>query len=354
MYLGRRTNDDWRTNTLKVIYTERISGKLSLIVNYQVENNLSHDDKRSYNLVENPAGKDQDGAFSSKMNSNIWSNQGGLAINYVAPKFVLKAGNNVRSIAMDLESELDNYKLKRNFLNWNPSGGIQYTVKQYSVLQLNYTGNSINPERTQLLPLKFNNGQLVTYLANPDLDNSFSHKISGDYNTAKVVSNVYTGGNGSVTFITNPIAQAINVTAAGKYIYRFVNMSGYTNMNYDLMAYYGRQLPFNIQMIAALNTSGGKSFNLTDDNVNKLTYHTYGAGLETYKSRQKKYSTYLLVKAGYNIISLLCNQLLRITFHSLKSNRVWRFIFLRSLKYIQMPIISGNRSLRRLVTISAV
>jgi len=301
LYLGRRTNDDWRTNTLKAIYTTPISGKVSLVVNYQVENNLSHDDKRSYNLVENPAGKNEDGAFSSKMNSNTWSNQGGLAINYTAPKLILKAGNNIRSIAMDLESEFDNYQLKRNFLNWNPSASIQYTVKQYTELRLNYTGNSINPERAQLLPLKFNNGQLVTYLSNPDLDNSFSHKISGDYNSAKVVSNVYTGGNGSVTFTTNPIAQAINVTTAGKYIYRFVNMPGYTNMNYDLMAYYGRQLPFNIQMIAALNTSGGKSFNLTDDNVNKLTYSTYGAGLEIYKSKQKKYSTYLLAKAGYNI-----------------------------------------------------
>lgn len=301
LYLGRRTNDDWRTNTLKAIYTTPISGKVSLVLNYQVENNLSHDDKRSYNLVENPAGKNEDGAFSSKMNSNTWSNQGGLAINYTAPKLILKAGNNIRSIAMDLESEFDNYRLKRNFLNWNPSASIQYTVKQYAALRLNYTGNSINPERAQLLPLKFNNGQLVTYLANPDLDNSFSHKISGDYNAAKVVSNVYTGGNGSVTFTTNPIAQAINVTDAGKYIYRFVNMPGYTNMNYDLMAYYGRQLPFNIQMIAALNTSGGKSFNLTDDNVNKLTYSTYGAGLEIYKSKQKKYSTYLLAKAGYNI-----------------------------------------------------
>ncbi|WP_255373165.1 outer membrane beta-barrel protein [Chitinophaga sp. YR627] len=301
LYLGRRTNDDWRTNTLKAIYTAPISGKLSLILNYQVENKLNHDDKRSYNLVENPAGKNEDAAFSSKMNSNIWTNQGGIAINYAGPKLVLKAGNNIRTITMDLESELDNYRLKRNFLNWNPGASMQYTVKQYSVLQLNYTGNSINPERTQLLPLKFSNGQLVTYLANPDLDNSFSHKISGDYNTAKVVSNVYTGGNGSVTFTTNPIAQAINVTAAGKYIYRFVNMPGYTNMNYDLMAYYGRQLPFNIQMIGALNTSGGRSFNLTDDKVNKLTYSTYGAGLEMYKSQQKKYNTYLLVKAGYNI-----------------------------------------------------
>lgn len=301
LYLGRRTNDDWRTNTLKAIYTTPISGRLSLILNYQVENKLNHDDKRSYNLVENPAGKDEDAAFSSKMNSNTWSNQGGVAVNYAAPKLVLKVGNNIRTIAMDLESELDNYRLKRNFLNWHPSASMQYTVKQYSVLRLNYAGNSINPERTQLLPLKFNNGQLVTYLANPDLNNSFSHKISGDYNTAKIVSNVYTGGNGSVTFTTNPIAQAINVTTAGKYIYRFVNMPGYTNMNYDLMAYYGRQLPFDIQMIAALNTSGGKSFNLTDDNVNKLTYSTYGAGLEMYKSKQKKYSTYLLVKAGYNI-----------------------------------------------------
>ena len=301
LYLGKRTNDDWRTNTLKALYTEPISGKLSLIINYQIENNLIHDDKRSFNLVENPAGKDQDAEFSSKMNSNTWSNQGGIAVNYAAPKLSLKAGNNIRSVAMDMESEFDDYRLKRNFLNWNPSASVQYTIKQYTVLRLNYTGNSINPERGQLLPLKFNNGQLVTYIPNPDLDNSFTHKIGGDYNSAKVVSNVYTGGGGSVTFNKSPIAQSINVTSSGKYIYRYVNMSGYTNMNYELNAYYGRKLPLDIQMITALNTSGGNAFNVTDGNVNKLTYSTYGAGLEMYKSKQKKYSTYLLVKGGYNI-----------------------------------------------------
>lgn len=51
LYLGRRTNDDWRTNTLKAIYTSPISRKLSLVINYQIENNLSHDDKRDRKSV---------------------------------------------------------------------------------------------------------------------------------------------------------------------------------------------------------------------------------------------------------------------------------------------------------------
>lgn len=301
LYLGRRSSDEWRTNTLKALYTEPISRKLSLVVNYQIENISNKDDKRSYNLAENPAGKDQDDEFSSKMNSNTWSNQGGVAINYTAPKLVLKAGNNIRSVKMDIESIFDNYRLKRNFLNWNPSAGVQYTVKQYTTLNLSYTGNSVNPERMQLLPLKFDNGQLFNFIANPNLNNSFTHKINGAYNAAKIVSNVYFGGSGSVTFDTDPIAQAINVAPSGRYTYQYVNMKGYTNMSYQGTAYYSRRImPADIQAIGALNISGGETFSLTDSDVNKLTYRTYGAGVELYKSSLKKYSTYLLLQGGYN------------------------------------------------------
>ncbi|WP_236059505.1 outer membrane beta-barrel protein [Chitinophaga rhizophila] len=301
LYLNTRTDNNWRTNNLRGIYTEPLSGKLSLIVNYQFENKFNYDDKRSYNLGENPSGKDLDDQFSSEMRNNTWSNQGGVALNYVTPKLVLKAGNNIRKVSLNMESILDSYKLKRNFLNWNPSAGMQYTIKQYTVLDLSYTGNSVNPERSQLLPLRFDNGQLFTFIPNPDLRNSFSHKVNGAYNSAKMVSNVYYGGRGNITFDANPITQTINVDPSGRYIYQFVNMPGYTNINYQAMTYYSKRLmPIEMQLVAILNTSGGRNFSLANDAVNKLTYQTYSVGLETFKAKLKKYDGYLLIQAGYN------------------------------------------------------
>lgn len=300
--LSRRTVDDWRTNTLKALYTESISKKLSLIINYEIANNLSHDDKRSFNLADNPDGKNMDEEFSAKMTSETWSNQGGVALNYVTPKVVLKAGNNIRTVAMKIENLFEDYTLNRHFLNWNPNASIQYTLRQYKVLNLSYAGNSNNPERTQLLPLRFNNGQLVTYIANTGLENSFTHKLNGYYNSSMIVSSVYSGINAGVTFTTNPIVQAVNVTPSGKYIYQYVNMQGYTNSNYNLSAYYAKKLALpDLMAVLMANTNGGTTSSLINNAVNKLTYSTYGVGVEAYKSKLKKYSAYLLAQGGYTL-----------------------------------------------------
>jgi hypothetical protein len=302
LHLGKRTTDDWRTNTLKTLYTAPLSKKLALILNYEIANDLTHDDKRSFNLIDNPGGKNIDEAFSSKMNSETWSNQGGAALNYVAPKIVLKAGTNIRTVAMDIESQFENYRLKRQFLNWNPNASIQYTLAQYKMLYLSYNGSSTNPERTQLLPLKFNNGQLQDYIANTSLGNSFTHKLNAAFNSAKIMSNVYSGIRADLTLIADPIVQALDVTSSGKYVYQYRNMQGYVNSNYHVNAYYAKKFTaVDLHVEVSANTTGGATSSLINNAVNKLHYNTYGIGTGLYRSKLKRYSAYLQLQGGYTI-----------------------------------------------------
>lgn len=296
--LRRQTESNWRTNIGKALYTEAITKKLSLILNYEVRNNYTSDDKRSFNQ-EDP--KNIDAAFSTKMNTYAWSNQGGAAISYVSSKLVFKAGNNIRSINMKIDDLLEDYTLKKHFLNWSPNVNLRYTPQQYSSFNLSYNGNTVNPERTQLRPFRYNNSQLVTYIGNPNLENGFTHRLSTNYNSSKTFSNVYMGINADITFNTNPIVQASNVTPAGKYIYQYVNMRGYTNNNYSANAYYAKKIKaLDLQAVVALNTSGGKTAALINDAVNTLNYNTWGIGFETFKSKFKKYSTYLSIQGAYS------------------------------------------------------
>jgi hypothetical protein len=297
--LSRRTVDDWRNNTLKALYTEAISKKLSLILNYEIGNNSTNDDKRSFDLAAN---KNIDEEFSSKINTETWSNQGGVALNYLAPKIVLKAGNNIRTVAMNIESQFEDYTLKKHFLNWSPNASLQYTPKQYKVFNLSYTGNSTNPEKTQLVPQKFNNNQLTTYIANPGLENSFTHNLNGSYSSSKVMANVYTGINANVNFISNPVVQAINITSSGKYEYQYINMQGYTNSNYRINAYFAKKImPIGLQVSLGPTLSGGTTSSLINDAVNKLNYNTYSIGTEFYKSKFKAYNAYLFAQGSYTM-----------------------------------------------------
>ncbi|MBZ4188554.1 TonB-dependent receptor [Niabella beijingensis] len=302
LHLQRKMNDDWRTLSFNANYTEPLSQKLSLIVNYKLNNDESRDDKRSYNLVQDPSGATLDRDFSTLMRSTIWGNQAGAALNYASKKLIAKIGNNVKLVKMNIEDQLDPLNFEKQFWNWNPQASIHYKFSTYKNLNISYNGNTTNPERTQLLPFAFNNGQLSTYLPNLELKNSFSNNLTAYYNTVKIVSQTYAGGYANYNRTSNPIINSILVDSSGAYTYQFVNMNGYTNQNYTASLYYSKKIQgWDLQAGAYGSINGGKTFSRINDAVNKLNYTTYTLGLEFFKTKIKQYSFYLTGNGGYTV-----------------------------------------------------
>ena len=300
LHLRRKMNDDWRVTSLRAIYTEPLSKKLSLVANYELYSESSHDDKRSYNLGKNQDESIIDSAFSTKMNSTNWANQGGLSLNYFTKKVVLKVGNNVKFVQMNAESFYNGLKLNRQFVNLNPNLNFDYKFSNYEALSFNYNGNSNNPGRSQMLPFNFDNGQLSTLLPNTTLKNSFTNDVTLRYNAAKIASQVYYGATAGYTVVSDPIAQAITVDPAGAYTYQNVNMDGYANRNYYVNTYYSRKInSIDMQASAGLALNGGKSFSPINGEINKLNYNTYTLSVETFKSKPRKYSFYVVGSGGY-------------------------------------------------------
>lgn len=300
LHLRRKMNDDWRTLNFNAIYTEPISKKLSLIVNYDLYNESAHDDKRSYNPLNNQDLKMIDTAFSTKMNSTVWGNEGGLSLNYFTKKLVLNVGNKVKFVQMNVEDIYSAIKLNKQFVNLNPNLNFSYRFSNYESLNFTYNGNSNNPGRSQMLPFNFDNSQLTTFLTNTALKNSFTNDVTIRYNAAKVASQVYYGGSAGYTLIADPITQAITVDPAGAYTYQQVNMEGHANRNYYVSTYYSKKIrAIDIQAAAALGLNGGKSFSPINGAINKLNYNTYTLTLQAYKSKLKQYTVYFTGNGGY-------------------------------------------------------
>ncbi|MCD2423660.1 outer membrane beta-barrel protein [Niabella pedocola] len=304
LHLQRKMNDDWRTLSFNANYTEPLTSKLSLLVNYKLNNEELHDDKRSFDLAKDPSGATMDKKFSTLMNSTIWGNQAGAALNYASKKFIAKIGNNVKLVRMNIEDSYRPLTFDKQFWNWNPQASLNYKFSNYKSLNVSYNGNSTNPERTQLLPLAFNNGQLSTYLPNLDLKNSFSNNLTAYYNTVKVVSQTYAGGYANYSRASNPIVNSVLVDTSGAYTYQFINMQGYTNQNYNASLYYSKKIQaWDLQAGAYGSISGGNTFSLINRAVNKLNYTTYTLGLEFFKTKMKAYSLYLTGTGGYTLNS---------------------------------------------------
>ncbi len=302
LHLQRKMTDNWRSLDFNVNYTEPLTSKLTLIVNYKLNNQEIHDDKRSYDLVQDPSGTVIDKDFSTRVNAAIWGNQAGAALNYVSKKVIFKIGNNIGLIDMNIEDLLNPLTVKKQFNTWNPQTSLKYKFSSYKNLDIYYNGNSINPDRTQLLPVAYNNSQLSTFLPNLNLKNGFSHDMTMNYSTLKLVSQTYAGGYANYNIVSNPIIASMFVDTTGAYTYQYVNMTGYANHNYTLELYYSKKIKaWDIQMGTYGGLNGGKVFSMSNNAVNKLNYTTYTLGVNFYKTKIKQYSLYLAANGGYTL-----------------------------------------------------
>lgn len=291
-------NDNWRTNTLNVNYTEPLSEKLSLLVNYTLENSNVDDDKRSYNLA-NSTSKDQiDSLFSTRLDESKWGHQAGVSLNYTPRKMIINIGNNLQLNSYNFNSYYSSYSLQRHFTNWNPVASFRYNPTDFQGFYFSYRGSSTNPGRTQLLPYKYSNSQLVTYEANTDLRSSYTHNFSSNYYQSKRMGQVYIGGNMNFNLTSNPIILSSEISPSGTYNYQYKNLSSKNNSNYYANIFYGRSIKgLNLQSVASIN--GGVMYSEINDALSKLNYDTYSLRLYGGKEIPKSYSVYLLLSGGY-------------------------------------------------------
>ncbi|SDD57403.1 TonB-dependent receptor [Niabella drilacis] len=299
--LHRQMNNTWRGNNLTVNYTEPLSQKLSLLLNYKLGNNESDEDRRSYNLATGTGQTKVDSLFSTKLNSTEWSNQGGAGINYTYRKLIIRANNNVRFIHLDIDNFYQPVALKRNFVNWTPTASLRYSPTQLKNYYFEYSGSNTNPDKTQLLPYRYNNSQLVTYLSNTDLNSSFTHSVKSNYNQVKNMGQTYMGANVSASITSHPIIIAsVLDPSSGAYTYRYENLTGNNNSDYSVNVYYGRQIK-GWYLNWGLATNGGAMYSKMNSALNRLNYSTYSLSLYTGKEKTKKYGVGLYVTGGYTL-----------------------------------------------------
>ena len=300
LHLNKQMQDDWHTINLSVLYTEPLSPKISMVANYNLTKDIVHENKNAYNLAVANQPTTIDSSFSTKMDVSKWGNQGSLSFNYTGKKTVIKIGNNLTLVHLDIESIYDRTNYKKDFVNWNPQASMQYNPSQYKEFNFSYNGYNSNPDRSELLPNKYNNSQLTTFIPNTDLKSSFTNNFSGNFSIIKLFSQTYYNVAASYGNTSNPITLSTNVNDIGTYVYRYVNMNGYTNSTMSLDAAYSRKInPLDLQASISTSINNNKLYSRINDSLNTLNNNTYSVSIILYKTKLKKYEFYLLGQGGY-------------------------------------------------------
>ena len=292
-----RVVDQYKTSLVKtnlfnsmLAYTEPITSKLSLVLNYGLAINNSTSDRKSFNNTDGQYNS-LDRAFSNNYKLDQVSNQGGAIFNYINQKTTINFGTKVTNVQFEQENLYDNSTFNRTFINWNPQVNYRYKFSQQQGISVNYSGRNTQPSISQIQPVLENTDPLNVTLGNPNLKPSFNHNFSMNYNSYKMLSGQYINVYGSYNVTTNPIVSNTTTDSAGKSTYQSINLTSKSSTSMYLSASANRKINFadmNIGINGSVN--GNNSFNYVNGALNESKSTTYGGRLSLSKYKVKKFS----------------------------------------------------------------
>lgn len=292
------------TNTLSSItnsnmtYSEPLSKFAAVVFNYGLGFNNSTADRKSFNQSTPDNYTDLDQAFSNNYRFLQITNQVGAIFNYKKKKVTLNFGTKVSNVDFKQTDLFTSNVYKRSYVNWQPTASFQYRPSLQKAYSIYYSGYISQPTIDQIQPISSNTDPFNITIGNANLKPSFSHGISINYNSSKILSgtNTYLYGyvsardnaivNSSTTILTNtPTAKK------GETTIQYVNLTGETPITYFGSASIGRKLKGSgISLNLGVNSNGNLNYSFINNALNKSESYTFGASVGASKYVAKKYS----------------------------------------------------------------
>ena len=245
----------WR-HSANLSYTEPI-GKGMAMFNYRASVQEDDSDKRTFDFNE---GNQEYTAFneplSSVFNNQNWTHQLGTGYSYRKNRafFAMARVNAQWSYLNTAETFPAMVDIKRNYFNLVPFAMIRAEFSKQENLRFMYRTNTQTPTVKQLQNVVDNSNPLQLTTGNPDLDQSFNHRLFLRYTKTNLekasvfffmISGSFTDNYiGNSTYLAdrdNPIFAELNVQR-GTQLSRPVNLDGYRN--FRIFTTYG--FPFKV------------------------------------------------------------------------------------------------------------
>ncbi len=282
----------------KITYTEPLSSVSALVADYGVSINNSNSNRNSYNKAASGKYTSLDSLYSNDYQFNVFTQRGGLAYNLTKKKLRLNAGNNIGFTQFSQQDLHQKILSKRNFINWYPRASLTYSFSQQKRLRLSYNGNTTQPTIQQIQPILTNEDPLNISIGNPNLKPQFSNNIDLNFNDYKIFTerNIY--ANVSYNFTQNAISSKDHVDSSGKRIYQSVNLNGDASLN----GYFGYGFKIKkpeLHLNFNLNFNQTRYVSIVNDLSNITNSLNYTAGVNLYKSKEKKYTIGFYSSATY-------------------------------------------------------
>ncbi|HUS01396.1 MAG TPA: outer membrane beta-barrel family protein, partial [Chitinophagaceae bacterium] len=285
----------------KLIYTEPLSKEYSLELSYQLAYNFGNNSQITHSY--SPASGKYDfivDSLSNEFKQNILQNIPSARINFANKKLKVNVGSGFGITNFELKDLTFNKDYTRNYVNFYPTGNINYTYKPNHSIRLNYNGNTRQPTLNQLQPLRNNNDYFNQYIGNPNLKPSFTNSFNLSHNSYNMLKDLWLYQSANVRITSNSITNntTINVDS-GKTISQPIN----TNGDISLSMWSGGGFKIKkLDMRVNINPNINYRRYVMVQNSKEYVTKDLGAGMSLglSKSKEKKYDVSVYNNFFYN------------------------------------------------------
>ncbi len=271
-----------------------------LVLDYAWNKNHSKSLRNTFEKSLNGKYEDLITDFSNNFELDAFSNSGNAIFRFTGKKMRAGIGTGISDIKLNLKNLDDNTINNYRFFNVTPQAQINFMPKAQFNIGINYRGNTVQPNISQLQPLRDNTDPLNEYKGNPDLKVGFNHQTSVYINQYKVLSQQWLGLSFSYNIQQNAITQfnTVDVTT-GKRTYYPVNVNG--NRNWFLWANFNKSKGNGKPNYGFGINGNGSRFNNFVNGEKALTQSfTFSVNLDLGISKEDKFDFSISPRLGYN------------------------------------------------------
>lgn len=289
-----------KTLGTKITWSEPLSDKWSLALEYGYNRNNSTSNRNTYDKDFSGKYEDLDPIFSNNFDLDVFSNSGTAIMRYTDKKIRAAFGSGIAAVKLKLFDKDRNTHNQYYFLNLTPQVSFGYTFAPQSRISFNYRGTTRQPSLDQLQPIRDNTDRQNVIIGNPDLKVGFNHSMNFGFNTYKMLSQKGVFANFSFNIPINAIT-SFNLLdlSSGKQTYRPVNVNG--NYNYNFYSDYfkdGGEGKFGYSI--GVNGSGGRNINFNNGQKNATNYTSSNIEFGLRLNKEEKYALVVGPRFGYN------------------------------------------------------
>jgi hypothetical protein len=282
----------------KVSYTEPLSKKWFVELNYGYRLNTAKALRSSYNKSNTGKYEALDPLFSSNYAFDFSTHSGGLNFRFNGDKITASFGSNISNAGFKQTDLSRDTSYRYSFVNLFPKASIRFKMGAQRGLRFSYNGSTRQPTLQQIQPIAENTDPLNIQIGNPNLKQEFKHSVNATFNDYKVLTsrNIYM--NLGMELAENAISGNDFVDSVGRRVYQFVNVNG--NINYFFYSGYWFQIKkLKLNINSGLSANGGKVNNFINNAKNTNTYYSIGGNIGFWHDKEKKYSVNLDIRPSF-------------------------------------------------------